>query len=266
MKRTEMIELMDEMETIGDFNCHICPPNENYVQVTSNYDYEQKGLLKTPVSCLTSNIFKLASIGFARYFDLKVVGRKNLKYVKKTGAILTCNHVHKLDCTLIRYATTRRKLKIIVGEFNNFKGFGGKVLRSACTMPLSKDIKCIKNLYKATGNFLDKKELILFYPEGSLWYCYEKPRPLNSGAYHFAVKFNVPVVPMFFTFKNKKKRKDGTYVKQFILHIGKPIYKQNDLTDKENIQVLKKANELFNKNVYEEFYKKSLVYKNEVKH
>lgn len=266
MKRIEMIEMIDEMETIGDFNCHICPPNSNYLQVSQNYNYLNTGILKKAGECVTSSLFKVASVGFACYFNLKIVGKNNLKYIKKTGAILTCNHVHNLDCTLIRYATIKRKLKIIVGEFNNFKGFGGAILRSAATLPLSKNSTCVKNLYKSIGTLLDKKECILFYPEGSLWYCYEKPRPLNTGAYHFAVKFNVPIVPMFFTFKNKKQRKDGTYVKKFILHIGKPIYKNKDLTDKENIQVLKKANELFNKTVYEDFYNKPLVYKNEIKH
>lgn len=260
MKRIEMIKLMEEKELIGDFNCNICPPNQNFLEVPNDYDYLRSGFFKTIGDGFTSGIFKFASIFFGKHFNLKIIGKKNLKLIKNTGAIVTCNHVHKLDCILIRNATINRKLKIIVGEFNNYKGIGGSLLRSAATMPLSSKSICMKNLYKAVGSFLDKKQLILLYPEASLWYCYEKPRPLLNGAYHFATKFNAPIVPMFFTFKNKKKRKDGTYKKKFVLHIGEPIYKSPNLTDKENIEFLKNQNYLFNTTVYENFYNQPLIF------
>ena len=80
------------------------------------------------------------------------------------------------------------------------------------------------------------------------------------GAYYYAGKFNVPIVPTFFTFKDLKKRKDGTVKKQFILHIGKPIYPKPELNLKENIEYLSQANFDFNKQIYESFYNKKLEY------
>ena len=40
---------------------------------------------------------------------------------------------------------------------------------------------------------------ILIYPEQSMWYNYRKPKPLKVGAFSFAVKNNVPVLPIFIT-------------------------------------------------------------------
>ncbi len=260
MNRIEIIKLMEEKERERDFHYHVVPHNTNFKPLTPNYDYYRRSFGKKFSTAITGSIFKLGSHIFAAHYKLKIIGKENLKLIKDTGALVTTNHIHHIDCALIRYITRSRKLKITMGEFNNFRGVGGNIIRSAVAMPMSSNPICTKNFHRAIGYYLQHKYLISFCPEGSLWYCYEKPRPLLSGAYHFAVKYNVPVLPMFFTFKDIKKRKDGTYRKKIIVHIGKPIYPENNLTPKENIEYLKNENEKFNKEIYESFYNKKLEY------
>ena len=260
MKRTEILESIEQHEIDGNFNDHVQPPNTNIKKVTPKYDYLRKGMFNQLGSILTLPIFNFAGWLFGHYFKLKIVGKENLKLVKKQAAILTTNHIHDVDCALMKKVTSGRHLYITVGEFNNYKGLFGSMLRACGTLPFSDSPTCMKNLTKAIGELLDKKKLILFYPEGALWWCYEKPRRLLTGAYYYASKFNVPILPTFFTFKNLKKRKDGTYKKQFILHIGKPIYPKPDLNMKQNIEYLAKENFEFNKQTYENFYNKKLEY------
>lgn len=260
MKRTEILASIEQHERAGDFNSHVQPHNTKIKKVTPKYDYLRKGFFNQLGSMLILPIFNLAGWLCGKYFKLKIIGKENLKAVKHKGAIFTSNHIHSLDCTLIKKATFGRRLYLTVGEFNNYHGLFGAILRAGGTLPFSESPQCMRNLAKAIETLLKNKKLISFCPEGAAWWCYEKPRPLLNGTFYYASKFNVPIVPAFFTFKNLKKRKDGTYKKQFILHIGAPIYPKENLNLKENIDYLSKANFEFNKQVYESFYNKKLEY------
>lgn len=253
MKRTEILRIIAEKEQAGDFHAHITPPNKYCKEVKPNYDYMRKSFGCKVGAFFARPIFSAASGVISHHCKLKIYGKENLSGITG-GAILTSNHINKIDCALIKHATKGHKVEFTVGEFNNFKGVFGSLLRSAGTMPFSSNTTCMRNLARAITSYLDMGHYIVFYPEGSLWWCYEKPRPLLDGAYHYAIKNNVPVVPMFFTFKNLKQRKDGTYKKQFNLHIGAPIYPKVGLDRKQNITYLREENEKFNQKIYDENY------------
>ena len=253
MNRLLLIQRMEEKECLGEFDAHINPPNTKIKKVKPNYDYMRKSLGCKIGKFFADPVFSLAGHIFHITFHLKVFGRENLKHLK-SGAILTSNHINNVDCALIRYATRGKKLDITVGEFNNYHGVFGSLLRSAGTLPFSDNITCMKNISRAIIEKLNKKHFVLFYPEGSLWWNYRKPRPLHDGAFHFAVKGNCPVVPMFFTFSNRRRRKDGTYSQQFNLFIGKPIYPESNLDKKNNVDYLRTKTEEFNKETYIKFY------------
>ena len=252
MNRIEILEKIKEKEAAGDFNSHIVETNQNFKEVSPDYDYLRKHFWNQLGSCFAKPVFSTASFFIARYCHLKIYGKENLKKVDR--AIVTTNHINNIDCALIRNATRGRKLTITVGEFNNYKGVFGSLLRAAGTMPFSDKPSCMRNISRAIKTRLEQKHLVVFYPEGSLWWCYRKPRPLQDGAFYFATKSNVAVLPMFFTFSDRKKRKDGTYKQNFYLHIGEPIYPKEELNLRENVEYLRKANEQFNQDTYNKFY------------
>ena len=260
MNRNEVLKKMDECERKELFHEHVIPPNyDKMLPVSSDYDYIKKGFGNKVGSFFSVGLFKFASTVISPCFKLKIIGKENIKGIN-SGAIITVNHINMFDSVLVKKAFKNKKLKITVAEFNNYHGLFGKILRGAGTMPFSSSIDAMKHLSQGISYYLQKNNFILFYPEAALWWCYEKPRPLLNGAYFYATKNNVPIIPTFFTFKNLKKRKDGTYKKQFILHIGKAIYPKKDVSNKENIEYLKQANFEWNKQVYEDFYNKKLEY------
>ena len=59
---------------------------------------------------------------------------------------------------------------------------------------------------KAADTILKRGDFILIYPEQSLWWNYEKPKPLKNGAYKIASRSNVPVIPIFITMKDSDIR------------------------------------------------------------
>lgn len=253
MKRTKILQAIAEKEAAEDWHAHVCPVNTNLKKVKPNYDYMRKSFGCRVGGFFARPIFSFASRFFAHYCKMKIVGKENLA-LAPNGAIITSNHINNIDCALLRHATRGHKLDITVGEFNNYKGVFGSLLRSAGAMPFSDNSTCMRNLTRAIKARLADGDYIVFYPEGSLWWCYEKPRPLLDGAYFYAAKNNVPVIPMFFTFEKLKQRRDGTYKLRFILHIGKPLFPDPALPTKENVANLRDANFAFNQATYNEFY------------
>ena len=56
---------------------------------------------------------------------------------------------------------------------------------------------------------------MLVYPEQSMWWNYRKPKPLKKGAYTFAAKNHVPVLPCFITMEDSDiLGDDGFYVQR----------------------------------------------------
>ena len=94
-----------------------------------------------------------------------------------------------------------------------------------------------------------------------MWDNYRKPRPLKPGAFKFAVKNNVPILPMFITMEDSdKKGADGEYIQRHTLHILPPIYPDNSKSANENAKILADRNFKMWKEVYEKTYKIPLTY------
>lgn len=189
------------------------------------------------------------------WLKTKVIGKENLKGVK--GGILTCNHVNKVDTIALSKAFKKSKFRFTVAEFNNMQSRLGSYIRSYGSMPLSNDKDAIRNFNEALTKIVSNGGFVNFFPEQSEWWCYEKPRPLLPGAYHYAVKNNTPIIPCFITFtKTGKFDKNGIEKRHFNVFISKPIYPKEELSNKENKDYLMNENMKSWIKIYEEFYHK----------
>ncbi len=189
-------------------------------------------------------------------YGAKVVGKKNLKLVKKSGAITICNHIHYLDTLFVRQGIGHVNSYHTMAPWNNKNGVGGHIIRHGGMLPLSSDFTAMKNLSAEMERLLKKGKRINFYPEHSMWWNYQKPRPMKEGAFHYAVKFDVPILPVFCTFNKTKKGK----MKKLRIHVLPPIYADKSLPRKERVQKMKEQAEEAWKNCYESAYGKQLEY------
>lgn len=262
ISRREVLARIQECESKGIFDEHVDPPNYDIViPVTEKFHYVPKGFREK-----TKRFFQKTFIvnPFIRKINKKVVhtiveGRENIKGIKK--AIVTCNHVYMFDCLVAKWAFKPRDLKITAAPFNNQSGFLGEMMRAGGMLPMSENLKAMKNFGNAIKYYLDKNKYVMFYPEQAMWWMYDKPRPYKVGAFHYAVKYDVPVIPIFITYRDTGKfDEEGLPVKDFTIHIQKPIYRDTSKDDKTNM------NEMLDKaykscvDVYEKTYNKKLHY------
>lgn len=261
MSRSEenLFSKIKECERRGDFHFNIDTINmDGYHKVDENYFYLSRNLFEKAFFVCFRFIVMLASFLINSYmFSLKVKGRQNLKNIE--NAVVVSNHVHYLDNLVIRQAVFGHRLYIVVGEFNNRKGLLGKLLRSSGTLPLSTNKRAMINFSKTVNDLLKHKNYLLMYPEEAEWRYYEKPRPFKDGAFHLATSNNVPIIPLFITFQDRKRSKR----KKVVAHLLEPIYPKTELTNKENTTFLKEKSFQAFKHKYEDFYQKQLLYETE---
>lgn len=257
----ERLERIRQAEMARDFSRQIDPvPPEKYDTLTPDFEYESKNIF--------SKIGRLIIRGFAYFASsfwnrvvkgMKIRGRENLKGIQ--NAIVTSNHVNNMDCMMVRQAVFGHRTFITVAEFNNRKGLFGTGLRAGGVLPFSGNPRLMVKLAKLIEKLTKTNNYVLFYPEGSLWRHYEKPRPGLDGAYYFANRYNVPIVPIFITFKKLNKfqklyRKDKTVV----VNILKPIYPDKSEDKQIDIERMKNLDYQQRVECYESFYGKKMEY------
>ena len=259
--RLQVLADIEKYEKLGEFDRHVDPVDMSIaLPVDETFPYIPKGALKIKYAierALYVNTFRKKAN--RDILCTQVFGRENLEGID--AAIVTCNHVNKFDCLAVQYAAKGHRTYIIGAKFNNMKGFMGELMRAGGMLPLSDNMTAMKNLNKAVSYYLKKGNYVVCYPEQAMWWNYEKPRPFKDGAFSLAAINNVPVVPMFITFRNSGKYdENGIEIKHFSIHIMKPIYPDKELPRRKNVEYMREENYRACCEKYEQIYGKKLVY------
>ena len=165
-------------------------------------------------------------------------------------------------------ASSQRKRKfyrvIREGNYTSFPGFYGFLMRHCNTLPLASNHKTLKKFMEATDTVLKSGNFVLIYPEQSMWWNYRKPKPLKHGAFMFACRNNVPVLPCFITMRDTDiVGDDGFFVQEYTIHIGKPIKPDKNLPYTKAVTKLAEENYNVWKEIYEKEYGIPLYYTTE---
>ena len=203
-----------------------------------------------------------------------VTGTENLALLRDGGAIITCNHFNAYDSFAIQlvydeiFKVTRhgKFFRVIKeGNYTNFPGFYGYLMKACNTLPLSASHRVMNEFLGACRNLLREGNYILMYPEQSMWWNYRKPKPLRKGAYTLAAKNKVPIVPVFITMKDSDVLDaDGFFVQEYTIHIAKPIFPDPALPLAENVSNMMNENYLVWKGIYEDTYGIPLTYEGDL--
>lgn len=218
------------------------------------------------------------AFGMARWFMNYLVYKKQLvvkeirgiEHLQKlgSGAVITCNHFHPLDSFVMHMVhreskQTDRRLYCVIreGNYTNFPGFYGYLMRNCNTLPLSSNYRTMTKFLTAVDTLLRGGDFVLVYPEQSMWWNYRKPKPLKSGAYKFAAKSGVPVVPCFITMRDTELLDgNGFPVQEYTVHVSAPICPDAGKTVAENAELMRMENFEVWKRIYEETYRVPLRY------
>ena len=273
--RVAVVKKIEEYERAGRFAEDVEDDPPTIPLDPDDIDY----LRRSPIAkARTAAAFSAARRFVNRLTDDKKLIIKEIRGIEnltglETGAVLTCNHFNAFDSFAMQIAVDSAKLKnrklyrvIREGNYTSFPGFYGFLMRNCNTLPLSSNHKTLKKFMEATDTLLGRGHLVLVYPEQSMWWNYRKPKPLKNGAFTFAVKNGVPVIPCFITMRDTDLiGDDGFFVQEYTIHIGKPLEPDRDLPYSKKVQALADENYRIWKEIYEREYGMPLRYTTETK-
>ena len=268
--RVEVLAKIDEYERMGRFDVDVEADPPTRTLMPDEIDYYHKGLiakLKTKFAYSIAHKFVRGLMKEKKMILKEIRGIEHLRNLD-SGAIITCNHFNAFDSFAMQLAyeaadQKKRKFFRVIreGNYTSFPGFYGFLMRNCDTLPLSSNRRTMQQFTEATGKHLRNGHFVLVYPEQSMWWNYRKPKPLKSGAYFFAAKNNVPVVPCFITMQDSDVvGEDGFFVQEYTVHICAPIYPDPALSYRQNVACMMDANEEVWRDIYETTYDMPLVY------
>lgn len=274
--RLAVLERIAQLEREGrfDVDAEEDPPTLPLLPEEIDYLREKPGSkIKVKMAYAVANAFVDGLLREGKLLIKEIHGIENLNQLQ-SGAILTCNHFNPFDCFTVEHLfrisehkKDKKLFKVIrEGNYTNFPGFYGFLFKNCNTLPLSQNKKTMYNFLKAVDTILQRGDFILIYPEQSLWWNYRKPKPLKNGAYKFAAKNKVPVLPIFITMEDSGKTgEDGFPVQMYTVFVEKPIYPKAGLTEREQAVEMRNENYMVWKKIYEDFYGLPLTYTTEEK-
>ena len=274
--RLAVLRKIEELERQGKFDIDVEDDPPTIPLKPENVDYLNKksmSKVKTIVANKVGEKFLNDLIKNNKLIIKEIKGIENMQNVQ-SGAMVTCNHFNPYDCFTIEKVfrisgqEKNRKLHKVIreGNYTNFPGLYGFFFRNCNTLPLSSNKRTMVEFMKAVDKLLQKGDFILIYPEQSMWWNYRKPKPLKHGAFKLAARSKVPVIPIFITMQDSNMiGEDGFPIQEYIVNIEKPIYPDENATERENTDNMLLKNYEIWKKVYEDFYKIPLEYKTENK-
>lgn len=237
--------------------------DEQREKIINQFDNLKTSLRNRTQAYLTRNIADVMTEVINR--ETEIVGLENIEHIDG-GAIITSNHFSKIDNTIIRYllhkiGRRKQRFYIIIQETNvMMPGSLGWLMRNCYTIPISKNADyMINNFAPSLEKILKNNDYVLIYPEEEMWFNYRKPRELKIGAYHYAAKFDVPIIPCFIEIIEKDTiNNSGFYDLKYRLHVLKPIYPDTTLPFKERKEKMRDMDYEMRVHAYEEIYGRKL--------
>ncbi len=268
--RVAILEKIKQYEREGRFDEDVEDDPPSRTLMPDEIEYGTRGIrkkMKSKVAFAAARRYVNSLIADKKLIIKDIKGIENFRNLH-SGAIITCNHFNAFDSFAMQLAydaaqQPKRTFYRVIreGNYTSFPGFFGYLMRNCNTLPLSSNLGTMKKFMQGVDRLLKEGHFILIYPEQSMWWNYRKPKPLKNGAYSFAARNNVPVLPCFITMQDSDVMgEDGFYVQEYTIHIGEPIYPDPERSYRENVKYLRDSNYQLWKEIYEREYHMPLVY------
>jgi 1-acyl-sn-glycerol-3-phosphate acyltransferase len=189
------------------------------LKLNENYNYVNKNVFINFLYYIAL-FFGLTWFYLGSFFKwgFRISGKENVRLIKHTSAITVSNHVHDMDSPMLTRAFFPDTPYFVALKYNFEMFLAGGLVRVLRGVPLppTSDIKSFEKFQADINHLLQTTHhKVHMYPEASIEpYC-RRLRNFKKGAFYFAIRNNVPVLPMVFVSPEPKKLR---------LLIGKPIF------------------------------------------
>lgn len=265
--RQAVLQKIADLERLGGEHFFADAENDPPVRPLKpeDVDYLHEAGSSKLLSFFANRMEELYQCSAKRRFGIEISGEENLRGISG-GAVLTSNHFSHFENLAIKTVADRAGKKhhfykvIREGNFT-IPGLLGFLLRHCNTLPLSGNVNTMVKLDRAIARLLSDGNFILIYPEQSMWWNYRKPRPFRIGAFRYAAKNGVPVIPCFVTMRDQPVQDENGFPQQrYTVHVMPPIYPDHAKNFHDAAQEMLVQNRALCRSKYEQVYGEPPVY------
>jgi 1-acyl-sn-glycerol-3-phosphate acyltransferase len=183
-------------------------------------------------------VFPLSLLRFGLRIEGRNILRKHRRLFSK-GAVTVSNHMLRWDFLMILKAVRYRRLYFPAWA-ENFMGPERNLIRLVGGIPVPRDIHVIRYFNQAFDELHSRKKWLHVFPESANWHYFQAVRPFKIGMFTMAYKYNLPVIPMAFSYREPRGIRRLFGGKPLItLRIGEPILPDTSKRRKEAAQLLR---------------------------
>ena len=158
---------------------------------------------------------------------LRITGQRYLEQIK--GAVIVCNHIHHLDCTMVKSALRGRKIWILSLKENFEIPVIGHLVKALGAVPIYSNMHQRAEVKKMLIERIWQGDMVLVFAEGMLLPYARGLRPLWGGAFELAVQADCPVIPAALALRPGTGLHSLKQKPCFTLHFLPPIYPDTSL-------------------------------------
>ncbi len=209
--------------------------DETYPYIDKSLSFKLNGILGFFVKWV------LVAFWNRMHFGIRIKGKENVRKYRKeleNGAMCVCNHVYVFDAFGVNQAVKKFGTLRIPMFAKHFNGKNGWFMRHVGGVPIPETRGGIAKFNEAFDEYHRRKEWFLIFPEAVRWNMYAPIRPFKTGAFSMAYKYDIPVIPMVYSYRERK----GLYrlfgsknMPCMNLHIGEPIFFDKNANRKEEL-------------------------------
>ena len=209
--------------------------DETYPYIDKSLSFKINGILGFFVKWV------LVAFWNRMHFGIRINGKENVRKYRKeleNGAMCVCNHVYVFDAFGVNQAVKKFGTLRIPMFAKHFNGKNGWFMRHVGGVPIPETRGGIAKFNEAFDEYHRRKEWFLIFPEAVRWNMYAPIRPFKTGAFSMAYKYDIPVIPMVYSYRERK----GLYrlfgsknTPCMTLHIGEPIFFDKNANRKEEL-------------------------------
>jgi 1-acyl-sn-glycerol-3-phosphate acyltransferase len=189
-------------------------------------------------------IYTLVQLVLPIRYGLRVEGRSILRKHRelfKNGAMTAANHIMRWDFLTVLLSVRYHRL-YFPALASNINTADRDLIRAVGGIPVpTENIHAMKRFNEAFDELHRQKNWFHAFPEASNWDFYEWIRPFKKGVFTMAYRYNLPVIPMAFSYRPPTGiyrffKKGGPLI---TLRIGEPLLPDQSLSRKEAVTLLR---------------------------
>jgi 1-acyl-sn-glycerol-3-phosphate acyltransferase len=198
------------------------------IRITAGYTFIRTDAFYLFFSTIAYYLFYLVlGIGFFRILgSQRVVDRRKLRPLRRTGYITVANHCHLFDTVLTGMALLPRKPWYASVQRNFEAPYFRRMFRILRGFPIPEGVMGLRKIMKPVTEAVRRGTIVHMFPEEELWHLYQDIDHFQRGAFYLAHLAGCPVVPVVHLFRPRKffGRELSANILVIRTVVGDPVY------------------------------------------